>query len=175
MTDEKLSEVKACEICAFIKNCPSEPEKCKLNIAWKILTEKAKKWDELCDPLAIFATTGDFGAAVQRHFKLQEAERRLRAVSDWIKTKRTSKDFAFTVGFISSDELDELEAALHGSESEEINRNYKPPSCFGRFPFEIDGNQECRYCGCNDAAQIIKGKKPDCREETRKKKEAEKP
>lgn len=63
-----------------------------------------------------------------------------------------------------------IEAALRG-EAEEIYKNYKPPRCFGRFPFEIDGNQECRYCGCNDPAQIIEGKKPDCREETKKKEE----
>jgi len=81
----------------------------------KLLEEKTEKWDELCDPLTIIATTGDFGAAIQRHLKLQEAERRLRAASDWIKIKRTSKDFAFTVGFISSDELDELEAIIGDS------------------------------------------------------------
>jgi hypothetical protein len=44
---------------------------------------------------------------------------------------------------------------------------YVRPSCFGRFPFEIDVNQECEYCGCNDPAQVAKGK-PDCREASRK-------
>lgn len=49
-----------------------------------------------------------------------------------------------------------------------MKEKYTPPSCFGRFPVDTGGNQECDYCGCNDPAQVKKGK-PGCREATDRK------